>query len=95
MRDADVATAFATAAVEFEVQAKNAGAELIGHAHTLFFQRTRMSPSQIALEIENIREAMFALNTAFTKLDFAQAAMTVGETASRIRAAVTTPSPTA
>lgn len=87
MDTAAVTAAFQRAAVDFEVQAKNAGAEIIGHAHTLFFQRSRLSPSQMALEIENIRDALVQLNSTFTRLNLAHAAMTVGETASRIRAA--------
>lgn len=89
MTEAEIQTAFRTAAVEFDVQAKNAGAEIIGHAHAIFFQFKRMSPSQLELEMETLREAMRNLNAAFTRLDFAHAAMTVGETASRIRDAVT------
>ncbi len=81
------AAAFNRAAVDFDVHAKNAGAEIIGHAHTLFFQHNRMSPSQIALEMENLREAIRDLNNSFSLLERAHAAMTVGETASRIRSA--------
>jgi hypothetical protein len=87
MDTADILAAFSRAAIEFDVTAKNAGADIIGHAHALFFHQRKMSAAQIALEMENLRTEMRELNNAFTQLDFAHAAMTVGETASRIRAA--------
>jgi hypothetical protein len=82
---------FSSAAVDFDVKAKNAGAEIIGHAHALFFHHRKMSPSQIEIELENLRDAMRELNGSFAQLELAHAAMTVGETASRIRAAAEPP----
>lgn len=87
MTPADIAAAFSRANAAFNVKAKQAGGDIIGHAHALYFHDRRMSPAQIASEMENLREAMRELNSAFTQLDFAHAAMTVGETASRIRSA--------
>lgn len=85
---AALAAAFTTAAVDFDVKAKNAGAELIGHAHALFFHHKKMSAGQVAMELDSLRDAMHELNGSFSQLEHAHAAMTVGETASRIRAAV-------
>jgi hypothetical protein len=84
---AALAAAFSTAAVDFDVKAKNAGAEIIGHAHALFFHHKKMSPNQVATELESLRDRMRDLNGSFAQLEKAHAAMIVGETASRIRAA--------
>lgn len=82
-----LAADFSTAAVDFDVKAKNAGAEIIGHAHALFFHHKKMSAVQIAMEMDCLRDALRELNGSFSQLELAHAAMTVGETASRIRAA--------
>lgn len=87
MSPVELATAFSRANAAFNVKAKQAGSDIIGHAHALYFHDRRMSPAHVATEMENLREAMRELNSAFTQLDFAHAAMTVGETASRIRSA--------
>lgn len=84
---AALAAAFSTAAVDFDVKAKNAGAEIIGHVHALFFHHKKMSAGQVAMELESLRDRMRDLNGSFAQLEHAHAAMTVGETASRIRAA--------
>lgn len=84
---AALAADFSTAAVNFDVSAKNAGAEIIGHAHALFFHHKKMSPTQVAMEMDNLRDRLRDLNGSFAQLESAHAAMTVGETASRIRAA--------
>lgn len=84
---AALAANFSTAAVNFDVQAKNAGAEIIGYAHALFFHHKKMSAGQVAMELESLRDRLRDLNGSFTQLELAHAAMTVGETASRIRAA--------
>jgi hypothetical protein len=79
-----------TAAVlAFDVQAKAACADLIGMAHMLYFQRRLMSPRDIRIAIENITGEIRNLNSAFAALERAHARATVGETASRIRAAAT------
>lgn len=87
MDPAAIAAAFSRANADFNVQAKIVGADIIGHAHALYFHDREMSAAQIATEMENLREAMRELNNSFTQLDFAHAAMTVGETASRSRQA--------
>jgi hypothetical protein len=87
MSPIELAAAFSRANAAFNVKAKQAGSDIIGHAHALYFHDRRMSAAQVATEMENLREAMRELNSAFTQLDFAHAAMTVGETASRIRSA--------
>lgn len=87
MTPAELAAAFSGATAAFNVKAKQAGTDVIGTAHALYFHDRRMSAAQVALEMENLREAMRELNSSFTQLDFAHAAMTVGETASRTRSA--------
>lgn len=84
-----LAANFSTAALDFDVKAKNAGAEIIGHAHALFFHHKKMSPGQAAMELDSLRDALRELNGSFAQLELAHAAMTVGETASRIRMAAT------
>jgi hypothetical protein len=87
MQQLELAKKFHDAMADMSAKAKDSGADLIGHAHMLYFGHRAMSASQINLEIEYMRQAMMGLNAAFTKLDLAHAAMTVGETASKIRGA--------
>jgi hypothetical protein len=82
-----LAANFSGAAVDFDVKAKNAGAEIIGHAHALFFHHKKMSAGQVAMELDSLRDRLRDLNGSFAQLELAHSAMTVGETASRIRAA--------
>lgn len=89
MKQIEVAKAFNEAALDFSAIAKDSCADIIGRAHMIYQYKDRMSATALQLELEYLRENVMTLNSAFTRLDFAHAAMTVGETASRIRDVVT------
>lgn len=87
MDAAALSAAFSRASLDFHVKADGSCVEIIGIARTLFMHRAKLSAVSVEIDMESLRKAMIELNAAFTKLDLAHAAMTVGETASKIRAA--------
>lgn len=87
MDAAALSAAFSRASLDFHVKADAAGVEIIGIARSLFMHRGRLSPIHVAMDMDTLRDAMRDLNATFTRLDLAHAAMTVGETASKIKAA--------
>lgn len=88
MTDAALRSAFASASLDFHVAIGCRATDIIGSAHVIFAHRTRISALQVSMEMDDLRKAMIELNAAFTRLDLAHSAMTVGETASKIREAV-------
>lgn len=79
--------AFREAASKLSVAAKTAASEVIGEAHTLSIYGKQLNPAQVRCVIDEIGEHMRVLNAAYAALRGIHTAMTVGETAARIRAA--------
>lgn len=79
---------FRDAAISFALEARCSAASIMCNAHTLKTNRRRMTPSEIAADIEHIREQMQTLNAAFTELCVAASALTVtpGQAVKLVRA---------
>lgn len=90
MNAAARSAAFSRATLDFQVVADQLCPEIIGAARLLFKYRTRLSAVQTASEMDDLRVAMTELMSVFNRLNFAHAAMTIGETASRIKQAAET-----
>ncbi len=79
--------AFREAASKLSVALKSAMPDMIGDAHAISIYGHGLSPSQVHSAINELDEHLRRITCAYATLRGIHTAMTVGETAARIRAA--------